>query len=136
MGEHLGHDKHERVGPEPGNSRQLPATPATASVPRGAERCCGEVDIEVPRDRDVSLEPVIVKKRQRRLSEVDEVVLSLYAKGLTTGETSAHFAEVYSAWVSIRTTGRRQQDPPRLWTWPSTFISLRRATPPWPERGG
>ena len=47
-----------------------------------------EVAVEVPRDRDGSFEPVIVKKRQRRLSDVDAVVLSLYAKGLTTGEIS------------------------------------------------
>ena len=45
----------------------------------------GQVSIEVPRDRDGSFEPQIVKKRQRRLSGVDEIVLSLYAKGLTTG---------------------------------------------------
>jgi putative transposase len=41
-----------------------------------------------------------VKKRQRRLTGVDEIVLSLYAKGLTTGEISAHFAEIYRASVS------------------------------------
>ena len=46
------------------------------------------------------------KKRQRRLSDVDEVVLSLYAKGLTTGEISAHFAEVYGASVSKDTVSR------------------------------
>jgi putative transposase len=48
----------------------------------------------------------LVKKRQRRLSEVDEVVLSLYAKGLTTGEISAHFADVYDASVSKDTISR------------------------------
>lgn len=42
-------------------------------------------------DREGTFEPVIVKKRQRRLNDVDEVVLSLYAKGLATGEISAHF---------------------------------------------
>ena len=57
----------------------------------------GHVDIDVPRDRAGTFEPQIVKKRQRRLSGVDEVVLSLYAKGLTTGEISAHFAEIYRA---------------------------------------
>jgi putative transposase len=45
-------------------------------------------------------------KRQRRLGEVDEVVLSLYAKGLTTGEISAHFAEIYGASVSKETVSR------------------------------
>ena len=67
---------------------------------------CGEVDIDVPRDREGTFQPVIVKKRQRRLSEVDEVVLSLYAKGLTTGEISVHFADVYGARVSKDTVSR------------------------------
>ena len=66
----------------------------------------GPVEIEVPRDRAGTFEPQIVKKRQRRLGEVDEIVLSLYAKGLTTGEISAHFAEIYGASVSKETVSR------------------------------
>jgi transposase-like protein len=66
----------------------------------------GQVDIEVPRDRASTFEPQMVKKRQRRLSGVDEIVLSLYAKGLTTGEISAHFAEIYGASVSRETISR------------------------------
>ena len=60
----------------------------------------------MPRDRDGTFEPQIVKKRQRRLTGVDEIVLSLYAKGLTTGEISAHFAEIYGASVSKETISR------------------------------
>jgi transposase-like protein len=52
----------------------------------------GPVDIEVPRDRDATFAPAIVRKRQRRLDGVDEIVLSLSARGLTTGEIAAHFA--------------------------------------------
>ena len=48
----------------------------------------GQVEIDVPRDRAGTFEPQIVRKRQRRLTGVDEIVLSLYAKGLTTGEIS------------------------------------------------
>lgn len=55
------------------------------------------VEVQVPRDRDRTFTSVIVAKRARRLSDVDAVVLSLYAKGLTTGEIGAHFAEVYRA---------------------------------------
>ena len=47
-----------------------------------------------------------MKKRQRRLNDVDEIVLSLYAKGLTTGEISAHFAEIYGASISRETVSR------------------------------
>jgi len=60
----------------------------------------GPVDIDVPRDVKSSFEPQIVKKRQRRLTGIDEIVLSLTAKGLTTGEVAAHFADVYGATVS------------------------------------
>jgi transposase-like protein len=66
----------------------------------------GPVEIGVPRDRAGTFEPVIVKKRQRRPDGVDQVVLSLYAKGLTTGEISAHFAEIYGASVSKETISR------------------------------
>lgn len=66
----------------------------------------GPVGIEVPRDRDGSFEPVVVRKRQRRLPGVGEVVLSLYARGLTTGEISAHFQEIYGADVSRETVSR------------------------------
>jgi putative transposase len=60
----------------------------------------GPVEITVPRDRDASFEPKIVAKRQRRLTGVDEMVISLSAKGLTHGEIAAHLAEVYGAGVS------------------------------------
>lgn len=60
----------------------------------------GAVEIEVPGDTNSSFDPQIVKKRQRRLTGIDEVVLSLTAKGLTTGEVAAYFAGVYGASVS------------------------------------
>ena len=87
MAEHLGYDKHDPVGRNRGNSRngKRAKTVLTDS---------GEVAVEVPRDRDGSFEPVIVAKRQRRLSSIDEIVLSLYARGLTTGDIAAHFAEI------------------------------------------
>jgi putative transposase len=66
----------------------------------------GPVQIEVPRDRDGSFEPVIVPKRKRRLEGIDQIVLSLSARGLTTGEIAAHFDEVYGAMVSKDTISR------------------------------
>ncbi|CAM5497219.1 hypothetical protein GCM10010345_84630 [Streptomyces canarius] len=56
----------------------------------------------MPRDRDGSFEPKVAEKRRRRLTGVDEMVLSLSAKGLTTGEVHAHLAEVQGAEVSRR----------------------------------
>jgi putative transposase len=97
---HLGHEKHGQPVAGSGNVRNgtRPKTVLTEST--------GQVQVEVPRDRDGTFEPQIVRKRQRRLAGVDEIVLSLYAKGLTTGEISAHFAEIYGAAVSRETISR------------------------------
>ncbi|WUB00298.1 IS256 family transposase (plasmid) [Streptomyces sp. NBC_00597] len=94
--DHLGHEKHEKAGS--GNTRN-----GTRSKTVVTE--VGPVVLDVPRDREGSFEPQIVKKRQRqrRLTGVDEMVLSLSARGLTHGEISAHLAEVYGAEVSKTT---------------------------------
>jgi putative transposase len=98
--EHLGHEKHGPAAGEAGNVRN--GTRAKTVLTEAS----GQVQIDVPRDRTGTFEPQIVKKRQRRLTGVDEIVLSLYAKGLTTGEISAHFAEIYGASVSKETISR------------------------------
>lgn len=101
MTEHLGRAKHKKSKDgRAANTRNgtTAKTVVTDSV--------GPVRIEVPRDRDGSFEPVVVRKRQRRLPGVDEVVLSLYARGLTTGEINAHFQEIYGADVSRETVSR------------------------------
>lgn len=92
--EHLGHEHGQ--------------TPIAANMRNGTRAKTvlteiGPVEIEVPRDRDGSFEPVIVPKRKRRL---DEIVLLLSARGLTTGEIAAHFEEVYGARVSKDTISR------------------------------
>ncbi len=56
----------------------------------------GPVDIGVPRDRAGSFTPQAVAKRQRRFGGIDDLVISLTAKGLTTGEVAAHLHEVYA----------------------------------------
>ena len=100
MTEHLGYEKHDPTGAGTGNIRN-----GTRSKTVLTENT-GQVEIVVPRDRAGTFEPQIVRKRQRRLNGVDEIVLSLYAKGLTTGEISAHFAEIYGASVSRETISR------------------------------
>jgi putative transposase len=100
MTEHLGYEKHDPAGAGTGNIRNGTRSKTVLTD------ASGHVEIEVPRDRQGTFEPQIVKKRQRRLNGVDEIVLSLYAKGLTTGEISAHFAEIYGASVSKETISR------------------------------
>jgi len=99
LDEHLGYPKHAVEGRNTGNSRN-----GTRSKTVLTE--VGEVELDVPRDREGSFEPRIVRKRQRRMSGVDELVISLAAKGLTTGEIAAHFADVYGAEVSKDTISR------------------------------
>src|SRR5687767_674836 len=93
MDEHLGYDKHDPVGRNGGNSRNGRRAKTLLTE-------VGPVDIAVPRDRDGSFAPTIVPKRARRLGGVEDLVISLSAKGLTHGEICAHLAEVYGAEVS------------------------------------
>src|SRR4051794_11427139 len=72
MSEHLGYDKHDPAGRDRGNSRN-------GSRAKTLLTELGPVEVEVPRDRDGSFEPVIVRKRQRRLDSIDQIVLSLTA---------------------------------------------------------
>ncbi|WP_234344285.1 IS256 family transposase [Streptomyces sp. NRRL F-5123] len=94
--DHLGYDKHDAAGRNSGNSRNGTRVKTVLTD-------VGPVEVKVPRDVEGSFEPQIVKKRQRRLTGVDEMVLSLSAKGLTHGEISAHLAEIYGAEVSKQT---------------------------------
>jgi putative transposase len=96
MDSHLGSGKHERAGRTSGNVRNGRRAKTVLTE-------AGPVELDVPRDREGSFAPQIVRKRQRRLSGVDDLVVSLTAKGLTTGEVSAHLAEVYGAEVSKET---------------------------------
>jgi putative transposase len=91
--DHLGYDKGDPAGKNGGNSRNgVRGKTVLTEV--------GPVELAVPRDRDGTFEPQIVRKRQRRLTGVEDMVISLSAKGLTTGEIAAHLAEVYGAEVS------------------------------------
>ena len=106
MTEHLGHEKNRAPGER--DSANVRNGTRTKTV---LTHATGQVQLEVPRDREGTFEPVIVKKRQRRLGEVDEIVLSLYARGLTTGEIAAHFEQIYGASVSKETVSRITDKP-------------------------
>jgi len=91
LSEHLGHDLGERSGS--GNVRN-------GSTPKTVRTDIGEVRIAVPRDRAGTFAPAVVPKHSRRLAGFDEAVLSLYAKGMTTGDIVNHLADVYGSEVS------------------------------------
>jgi putative transposase len=99
MTEHLGYDRHEVTGRGSGNSRN-------GSYPKTVSTEIGEVTLQVPRDRNASFEPVTVPKYARRLDGLSGNVISLYAKGLTTGEIANHLLEMYGTEISRDTISR------------------------------
>jgi hypothetical protein len=99
MTDHLGYQPHAVEGRGSGNSRN-------GSYPKTVTTDIGQVDLQVPRDRNASFDPVTVPKGQRRLDGLTGNIISLYAKGLTTGDIQAHLAEIYGTDVSRDTISR------------------------------
>ena len=93
MADHLGYERGDPAGHGSGNSRNGMSGKSIVTN-------SGPVRLDVPRDRNGTFEPKIVPKRQRRLGSVDDMILSLYARGLTTRDIKEHLAEVYGAEVS------------------------------------
>ena len=99
MAEHLGYERHDPSGRGTPNSRN-------GSSPKRVRTEVGGVDLRVPRDRAGTFEPVTVPKHRRRLDGLSGNVISLYAKGLTTGEIQAHLEEIYDTEVSRETISK------------------------------
>jgi putative transposase len=90
---HLGYEKHSPSGKNTGNSRN-------GKSPKTIKSDSGEIPIVVPRDRNGSFEPRIVKKNQTRFDGFDEKIISMYARGMTTRDIQAHLEELYGVEVS------------------------------------
>ncbi len=99
MAEHLGYSPYEWAGRGSGNSRN-------GTYDKTVVTEIGEVDLRVPRDRQGTFEPVTVPKYQRRLDGLAGNVISLYAKGLTTGDIQQHLLEIYGTEVSRETISK------------------------------
>ncbi len=93
MTDHLGYEKSHPAGYNSGNSRN-----GRTRKKLKTER--GEVEIEVPRDREGSFEPQIVKKRQTHFDGFDDKILSMYTRGMTVREIQGHLEELYGVEVS------------------------------------
>jgi transposase-like protein len=93
MEEHLGYGKHEARGRGTGNSRN-------GHSHKTLKGDHGEVEIDTPRDRNGTFEPQLVRKGQTRLTQFDDQILALYAKGMSTRDIVATFKEMYDADVS------------------------------------
>jgi transposase-like protein len=99
MTDHLGYEPHAPEGRGSGNSRN-------GGYPKTVTTDIGKVELRVPRDRNASFEPVTVAKGQRRLEGLSGQVISLYAKGMSTGDIQAHLAEMYGTEMSRDTISR------------------------------
>ncbi len=108
---HLGYEKHSSAGDNSGNSRNG-TTPKTMRGKRG------QVQIDVPRDRNSEFEPQLVKKGQTRFDGLDEKIISLYAREMTQREIQGHLEEIYGVEISpslISTVTDAILDEVRAW---------------------
>jgi putative transposase len=90
---HLGYDKHDPAGRGSGNSRN-------GSTPKRLLTEVGGIDLDVPRDRNGSFAPQIVRKGQTRLDGFNDRIIALYARGMSTRDIRAHLREMYAVDVS------------------------------------
>lgn len=93
LDDHLGYGKHDPVGRGSGNSRN-------GTTPKRLKGQHGEIEIDAPRDRAGTFEPQFVRKGQTRLTQMDDQILALYARGMSTRDIVAAFKEMYDADVS------------------------------------
>ncbi len=93
MDHHLGYQKNDPAGNNTGNSRNGKGQKKVRSVH-------GEIELDVPRDRNGKFDPQLVKKGEKQLNGFDDRVISLYARGMTTRDIQAHFLDAYGVEVS------------------------------------
>jgi len=91
--DHLGYDEHAVEGRGSGNSRN-------GSGDKLLQTEQGPIPIEVPRDRNGTFEPQLVKKHQRRFDGFDDKILSMYARGMSTRDIQAHLSELYGTEIA------------------------------------
>lgn len=93
MADHLGYEPGDEAGAGSGNSRN-------GRTGKTVLTDVGPVEITVPRDRNGTFEPAIVRKRQRRLDGLNDAVISLYARGMMVRDIQAHLTDIYGVEVS------------------------------------
>lgn len=100
LDDELGYSKYDYRNKDTDNSRNGYSS-------KTMKTSFGEVDIDVPRDRKGEFEPQLIKKQQTSLSgDIEEKILSMYAKGMTTRDIDAHIREIYGLEVSDSTVSR------------------------------
>lgn len=93
LSDHLGYEKHSPDGDNSGNSRNGKSRKTVKNEQ-------GKIEIEVPRDRNGSFDPVVVKKYQTTVGPIEDKIISMYAKGMTVRDIQSHLEEIYGLEVS------------------------------------
>lgn len=93
LSHHLGYEKGQKPDQVSGNTRN-------GHGKKKVKGHDGEMEIEVPRDRDGSFEPQLIKKGQRHFDGFDDKIISMYARGMTVREIQGHLKELYGVEVS------------------------------------
>jgi transposase-like protein len=107
----LGYKKHDQEAKKTDNARN-------GFSPKAVNSKFGKIDLEVPRDRQADFDPIVVKKRQKDISGLEEKIISMYAKGMTTRDIQAHIHDIYGYELSpetISTMTDRIMDKAREW---------------------
>jgi len=91
--EQLGYEKHSPVGKNTGNSRN-------GKTKKTLKNDNGEIELSIPRDRNGEFDPIIVKKYKRTLGPIENKIISMYAKGMTTRDIQSHVEELYGLQIS------------------------------------
>lgn len=91
--EHLGYTKHSPQGNNTGNSRN-------GSSPKSLKSDYGEIQVKVPRDRNGDYEPILIKKYEKNIGPIEDKVISMYARGMSTRDIQSHIEEIYAIELS------------------------------------
>lgn len=93
MDDHLGYEKNNIEGNNSGNSRN-------GYSKKNIQTRFGETELNVPRDRNGSFEPKIIKKYERTSNQIEDQIIAMYAKGMSTRDIEEHMADIYGIEVS------------------------------------
>ena len=93
MNDHLGYEKHSIAGDNTGNSRN-------GTSKKTLKTSQGEIPVEIPRDRNGKYTPIVIGKHQRTIGDLEDKIISMYAKGMTTRDIQEHVEEIYGLQLS------------------------------------
>ena len=129
MTDHLGYEKNAPSNKKNGNTRN-------GTYTKKVKGDFGELDVEVPRDRDSSFDPLILPKRQSRFHGFDDKIIAMYARGMTTRDIQAHLEEIYGVEISptlVSQVTKAVQEEVVLWqnrplddVWPIVYLDAIR----------